>query len=726
MKSKKKFIIAISSLVVVVAIIVVALVTILAVPNADVEPKFKVKYTATDVSATVRANTIVGSTRTSMKTTLGEEEIVFTATDEEQTSILLPQDEDIALSVENKSVVFEYIFTNNSNSVDVAVFLERDLYSENISVKYSFSYTQVEDVDDLPLTTTFAPMMILGEEKEEGAFNSLYVYIKVSVVNLANDADFEGGLCFGLLEDEPVKLNFENVENATNASLFDTWLVPKSYVGSESDYMGYAFGLPQPSFETGACTWYTDEALTTKLDYPFSFDEDTTIYAGTTDYTIEFLSEFAVFDDASYSVINDGVFMVYIENTSNDKIYIKSDYVDMFMYSKNFDMDYDWLLDVGENGNATNCSVSTFHNVFNNEYLILNSGEKIVMDVNSDAKFYGLLETVSNGGKFFEQFGVTKTQPEDISTKLFYASYGAYPQTYVGDSLNNELRSASSSELVATGKTYTTDLGSWTNDEDIDCGYGTPGVHTATLVEYTYKGKTIAKLDSAKTFKEFAGEQGCYYFNNASEAENGATYFFYVEPILTKAMQKNDNGTYTVQTCDVIGSMAFNKYGAEEEADNWDNSWENSEIRAYLNGAFLSESGLADVVVETTISNTDYWNTCDYEADTTDKIWLASFDEMLKWLGLTEEEIISVLVNRFYSVSNDLTIPQISDMALASYGYKTKTVSNNSIETSAFWLRSPGLSADLVGGVSGSDVLGSGYEYCFAIVGFCPAFAINL
>lgn len=412
MKSKKKFIIAMSSLVGVVAILVVAIVAILAVPNAEVKPKFSVKYTATDISATVSANTIVGGTRTAMQTSAGEEQIVFRATDEEQAATLTPQNDDIALSAEHSSVIFEYIFTNNSNSVDTAVSMTREFEEfENIILGYSFSYSQVEDFENMPLTTTFAPMMILGEEREEGKYNTLYVYIKVSVSNLANDSGFGGNLQFALSQDEPVKLNFENVENATNASLFNTWLAPKSYVGSGSDYMGYAFGLPQPSFETGAYTWYADEALTTRVDYPFMFDEDTTIYAGVADYEMEFLSEFMVIDDFSYMLFNisfssDGAQNVLssITNTSSEKIYVSIPTISEiisgedgedefflagFMYSKNVKLDYEWLWNLAINSEPL--VLPAYQKVANDEsaYFVLDSGEQAVFLVNTDV-FYVL------------------------------------------------------------------------------------------------------------------------------------------------------------------------------------------------------------------------------------------------------------------------------------------------------------------------------------------------
>lgn len=725
MKTKKKLIISVSALVAVVAIMVVAIVAILAVPNADVEQAFTVKYTATDVSATIRANTVVGSTRTALQTESGDEEIVFRPTDEEQTKTFTISE--INLDTKSHSTVFEYIFTNDSNSVDVAVCMLREFSKENMSVRYSFSYEQIEDVSDLSLTTTFAPMMVLGEEKESGAYHTLYMYVKATVVNLANNANLNGGLTFYLTKDEPVKLNFENTTTATNASLFGTWIVPKTFAdgtGDSSDH-AYTFGLPQPIFSSGNYTWYTDSALTTKLDYPFMFDEDTTIYAGTTDYTIECIADFAYIDDEVCYCESEALL---IENTSSDKLYVKSDCVKQFYYSKNFVIDYDVT-----NGDTIDVITPTVHRLFANEYLIIAPGEKVEIRYDFQTVWTNIDD---NGKKIFEQFGVTKTQPADISTKLFYASYGAYPQVYVGDDLNNTLRS-STTTLTPTGKSYTVDMGSsWTNDESIvlNVNGNKSGIHTATLVEYTYNGMTVAKLDSAKTIYDFAGSAAgdylIYEFNNGLvSAKDGGTYFFFVEPILTKAMQYNASGTYTVQTCDVIGSRAFTLCGPEEQAGTWDNSWENSDIRAYLNTIFLSESGLADLVVETTISNPDHYNTSPCDGDTTDKIWLASLDEIVTWLGKGDqlEKIIEDGQMMVDELDNDIIFPQISDMALASYGYKKKyVIDGDTFNSSFFWLRSPGYYDYIVGIVVEGGVRAYGGEYYIAFVGFCPAFNINL
>ena len=50
---------------------------------------------------------------------------------------------------------------------------------------------------------------------------------------------------------------------------------------------------------------------------------------------------------------------------------------------------------------------------------------------------------------------VNSVEPADLETKKFYAAYGEYPQTYVGNAMNEVLKNAS---LTETGKTYTTEI----------------------------------------------------------------------------------------------------------------------------------------------------------------------------------------------------------------------------------------------------------------------------
>lgn len=179
--------------------------------------------------------------------------------------------------------------------------------------------------------------------------------------------------------------------------------------------------------------------------------------------------------------------------------------------------------------------------------------------------------------------------------------YGEYPQTYVGSSLNSTLISLKNSgSLTATGKTYAAyNFQTLTNFQ-----------------EYSYNGSKYVYVPAAKFWDgseepDSDPNKGKYGDANAkfSTGESaysqdasvqGKPYFFKVEPISFRVMATNlNNGEFTVQSVKSLGSMAFNR-------TNGTNTWHNSDMRSYLNGRFLTDSGLNLYAKQTSISNQRY------------------------------------------------------------------------------------------------------------------------
>lgn len=642
MNSKKKFVITISSLVAVIAIAIVAIVAVFAVSNAGVNQSLTVRYTATDISATVKANYIVGSTSTAMVTEDGENELVFRPTDTEGGS-LSPEEDNIALDTKNHSIVFEYIFTNDSNSIDVAIALDTTGFSvTNMNIGYAYSYSQITDTANMPTTDSFEPMMILGEKNENGAFETLYVYVKATIANLANNASFEGNMDFALTKATPVKLAFANTSGATNSVLLQTRIIPAN-TNIKS--------LPRPIFADGKVyTWFTTDSLETMVNLPLNTDTDTTIYAGVAPYLV--------------SVSNDGI--TTVENFSDEAIYVSA------------------------NSGATFSFGAKDYTKSGDEYLVVNAGQTVKISGGASASNVNWATSVSYGTSNVD---VLIDKPSDISTKLFYSAYGAYPQTYVGNSLNSTLSSAS---LTATGKSYTTDIN-----------------RTATtLIEYSYNGKLYAKLENSLTASTNME------FSTGESIEDNQTYFFIVEPIVAKAYEQNADGSYTMMTLEIMGSMTFSKNNSEGN-----NSWQNSDLRTYLNDEFLNESGLADVVVEQSITNTDYFGTSPTSENTTDKIWLASLEDMLNWFDTSNTLEDFINSQSTVEFSKDREIPP-SDMARATFVMNSSTTRYNG---GMYLLRTAGTSTNYVCGVSIAGVIATNsIYYASAYEGFCPVFAINL
>ena len=212
-----------------------------------------------------------------------------------------------------------------------------------------------------------------------------------------------------------------------------------------------------------------------------------------------------------------------------------------------------------------------------------------------------------------------------------YTYYGAYPQTFVGASLNSTLKSAlTAGTLQATGHSYTT-------DSAID-----REPNTVTLNEYFYQDNFYACLEQGNPYSTD------YTFSTGETIVKNEKYFFKVEPL----KWTNHNGTYLCDT--VIGSMAF-------DYTNESPLWSESEVRTWLNEVFYEESGINAIKTSrsTIQNNTTAGETTDGAGTPTeDYIWLPSYYEMNTWFS-----------------SNEARRADSSDLTKATYGYWYKSYS---------------------------------------------------
>lgn len=182
-------------------------------------------------------------------------------------------------------------------------------------------------------------------------------------------------------------------------------------------------------------------------------------------------------------------------------------------------------------------------------------------------------------------------------TATTYTYYGAYPQTYVGNTLNSALKSAlDSGNLESTDWSY----------------FFESGVTDITCNEYYYQGNYYACLESATPF-----ESG-YTFTTGDSVSSGQKYFFKVEPL----KWENHNGTYIT---DKVISNGWSLY-------NWV-TWDQMNARTWLNSSFYTESGINLVKTEKTaivteafgdnyIVEADVYEVYSYDVNTQDYIWL--------------------------------------------------------------------------------------------------------
>lgn len=307
------------------------------------------------------------------------------------------------------------------------------------------------------------------------------------------------------------------------------------------------------------------------------------------------------------------------------------------------------------------------------KYLIVQPGQVLVVYENS---------TSSSVTKY-------KTKPSDLESEKFFAAFGSYPQTYVGDSLNTTLKNASLSE---DGNTYTTMIDS-----------------TETkLTGYTVNGVKYAKLDGCS--KPYSSS---YKFFSGETVSSNQTYFFYVEPIVSVFVEKKDFGSYVFRTIDCMGSMAFNSSGD-------DNLWENSNIRTFLNDKFYNESSLNSVVETTKVWNNVVGDYNDGSGNSTiDNIWLMSAEEMVRdkegdWTSAKQQFESN---NGYYrKITLDL---ETSDLSTATY------TSIGASKKSYFYYRTAGKDSSSVA-YTYSSWISLTASIVNTYYAFYPSFAVNL
>jgi len=628
-KSKKRTKILISAILLGVFLIgaAVSIVLVLAANTQNVTSNITVSYNAEGVAAKVSANYAVvpnsgAVTKTAMTTSGGGEEIVFNLSTSSSTETIAPS-ENIVLNPQNQTVVFEYMFENLADTA-FSLSLSQRPTGTNMTEKFLVTGVALDPSDyaSAITNTTLQTQAVtyLGQK--------VYVYIMASVTNENLTASYNGGFAWNMIAQTKAAYSV-TLNNGTGSTggrttlpvISEIMMPSVSTLPSQSGkiFAGYY------SAENGTGTQYYDgngTPLTTAVT------SATTLYAHYTDaYTIETTAEGAVVtnlgDTAAYTSVASGTSFTY--------------------------------------GNQTYTT--------NGEYLMLDPDQSVTITSTTTALAYA------------DGVSVLTEKPSDLATKKFYAAYGLYPQTYVGEALNTTLKSAN---LTATGKSYTTDI----NGAII------------VLDEYEYNGVKYAKLTSSKV-------NGLNVkFSDGTAVANNATYFFKVEPIVVKAMEVTDTGA-KVMAVNILGTMAF-----DQDA----NDWETSDMRAFLNGTFLSEAGLADIAQTITITNEDYFGYAANSENTTDTIWLPSAEEIFTWTGTDWETNKDTLINGYYYTDgNDTARRRLSsDMVLAT------------IDAGCYFLRSAGYDSNCVCNVANAgDVLAdNGYD--FTAAGFSPAFYINL
>ena len=200
---------------------------------------------------------------------------------------------------------------------------------------------------------------------------------------------------------------------------------------------------------------------------------------------------------------------------------------------------------------------------------------------------------------------------------LHYTEFGSYPQTYVGDSMNETLETWYTNNSPANLKTYTTRENTSYNS----------GVYTSHM----YKDGEIY----ARGYSYRYGS-GYTYSNGDSVPEDGTVVWFKVEPIRWLVLNYEEYIAGTDTELELLSELVLTGYIYFNPSESDGNSWEGSYIRNWTNGEFYNSAftykDKTAIVTSTVLNNV----TGDYDSSTSDgtgpttydKIYLRSYYEM--------------------------------------------------------------------------------------------------
>ena len=345
-----------------------------------------------------------------------------------------------------------------------------------------------------------------------------------------------------------------------------------------------------------------------------------------------------------------------------------------------------------DNGTITGCQATYGGGIYvsSGATCIINGGQIVGNSANYGPAIYvekdGILQitddTVVEDNEIYDE-NISITISEDTvqvggtyegtasTLYLHYIEFGSYPQTYVGDSMNETLETWYESNSPANLKTYTT-------RENADYNSGVFTSHMYTDGNIYARGYSYSRYyDSLYT-----------YSTGDSVPRDGSVVWFKVEPIRWLVLNYDEYiaGTDTelelLSELVLTGNIYFNSF------PSYGNSWESSYIREWANGTFYNSAFAADeqeMIATSTVLNNVTGNYSDGSGTTTyDKIYLRSYYEMSSGLFSTGT------TNQDYA--RRLCSP--TDFALSNYlsmytGYTTSYRTG----TSNYWLRSAGRNA---------------------------------
>ena len=342
----------------------------------------------------------------------------------------------------------------------------------------------------------------------------------------------------------------------------------------------------------------------------------------------------------------------------------------------------------------TNCTVTEYAQYIQNIQPNDTQVYELVVELNQSATSATINVSIS--------FNFTDETTYTMSgTTKGFVNMGKYPQTYVGNTMNKELKtwynSLTQTEKDNPTETYTAYKGYSGST------LNTPVVYNA----YEYiDGNTYCRVPEADLYNS-----GAKTFNDGTTIVNGETYWFKVEPIQWRVLTENYTDTenttpvsYLLSEYVLSGNTTFNPSTSNTNSAYY--SAETNALRPFLNEVFYADAFTTKeqaLIAQRTLTDADLDATSSYANDP--DLTIAS-TEKLSVFAPSYYDMINTNYgfNSSYGDYDQQRRASATDFAMANYAYKT--TSNypdiHGLASSYYWTSSAASASDYAFTVSTS------------------------
>ena len=223
MNAKKKFVLILSLLSVVFIITTVTLVVVLTAKFQSAKAVIKVKYQATKVSAELSAryridgevdeegNQVIHDMYIEENGVINMDETVITfGPNEESSGILVPESDVLALTRDNREIIFEFCIENLSDSIVMDVSSTDlptyggegdDVYNVRVNKYYTSAVDSILDNPDT-IRDNSSALLVEGVQAQIQPKNCFRIYIIVTIADALYNASYAGNIVWSLTRAE--------------------------------------------------------------------------------------------------------------------------------------------------------------------------------------------------------------------------------------------------------------------------------------------------------------------------------------------------------------------------------------------------------------------------------------------------------------------------------------------------------------------------------------------